>query len=150
MPDSGEVAKIMVRHMSAVIDQPALKGQYWSSVIEAVTEYVRRHEFAALGSRENCVFACLTVEAARDFVHRYRQGTIPHAIYAVEPTGRAWVAELLTQGFDRSTLFDAALLELAEAGRSYWRTLGAELRAAGYQHPEVLLEGGARIVSRVE
>lgn len=39
------LARVMLRHMRGVVNQPQLKGQYDSTVIEGIVEHVRQVEF---------------------------------------------------------------------------------------------------------
>lgn len=147
-----DLAQVMLRHMRAVVRDPRLKGQYDSTVIEGIAEYVRRRDFANTVSRSRCAFGFLSANAARDFVSRYRQGAPSHSVYEVEAVGRAWLADVaaFNQGFNYSLPFDDALRELAEVGARYWKTVTLDLTLSSrYHEPEVLLEGGARIVAKL-
>jgi len=130
-----------------------LKSQYDSTIIEGVAEYVRQRDFANIVSRSQCAFGFLSANAAQEFVRRYRQGAPPHSVYQVEPVGQAWLADVaaFNQGFDYSIPFDDALRELVEVGARYWETATLDLTlSGGYHTPEVLLEGGARIVANLD
>jgi hypothetical protein len=146
----GDLSELMLRHMRSVVTNPGLRGQFDSTIIEGIAEYVRQRDYGTIASRALCSFGFLSANDARDFVHRFRPQAPPHFIYLVEPLGRAWLADvaIFDRGFDYSIPFKDAVRELIGVGTNYWKSASLDLTIAGkYHRPEILMEGGARVVA---
>lgn len=152
LPDPGKFAQALVPGLRRLLDVPQMKGIFDSLVIEAVTEYVRTHEFSDRPSRLECLFGCMTQQAAEAFAQKYRPKT-PHVVYEVESVAKTWFADLggIGAGLDYFTMpLPASLERQLGRARQYLELMTVDPKqTAAMSDLELLAPGGATIVRSV-